>query len=198
MPASSRYKLPGSSSAPPIVSTAASNATVTLTTNKPADCGNVGTCRTRLNVNKSRSTGAEGYVALRPIPQLFLSGSVNYDDARQQSGLTDTTTKKPHINRVPSPKQTIRASYTTPMLGAWTVMWRHEGHTTTLQGVWLDPFTVVDANVQRELLPGMTGFVSVENVGDTKYQVNVSGTGAAALYSFGMPRTIRAGVGIVR
>jgi iron complex outermembrane receptor protein len=174
------------------------NVPVTLTTNKPADCGTVATCRTRLNVNKSRSTGAEGYVAVRPIPQLFLSGSVNYDDARQQSGLTDTTTKKPHINRVPSPKQTLRASYTTPALGAWTVIWRHEGHTTTLQGVWLDPFTVVDANVQREILPGMTGFVSVENVADTKYQVNVAGTGAAALISYGMPRTLRMGVGIVR
>ena len=42
----------------------------------------------------------------------------------------------------------------TAMFGDWTAMWRHEGHTTTLQGVWLDPYTVVDANVQRELVPG--------------------------------------------
>ena len=58
-------------------------------------------------------------------------------------------------------------------------MWRHEGHTTTLQGVWLDPFTVVDANVQRDLIPGIRGFVSVENLGNTQYQINLSAAGAA-------------------
>ena len=95
---------------------------------------------------------------------------------------------------MPSPKQTIRASYATPAFGAWTVIWRHEGHTTTLQGAWLDPFTVVDANVQREVVPGVLGFVSGENIGDTKYQVNLSGTGANTLISYGMPRTVRIGL----
>ena len=47
--------------------------------------GTVTTCRTRLNVNKSRSEGIEGYVGVRPVPQLFLSGAVSYDDDRQQS-----------------------------------------------------------------------------------------------------------------
>jgi hypothetical protein len=77
--------------------------------------------------------------------QLFLSGR-SYDDARQQSGLPATATDdtKPHINRVPSPKQTIRATWSSRMLGDWTALWRHEGHTTTLQGVWLDPFTDYD------------------------------------------------------
>ena len=54
---------------------------------RPAECGAVDRCRTRLNVNKSRSEGGEAYIALRPIQQLFVSGSVNYDDDRQQSGL---------------------------------------------------------------------------------------------------------------
>ena len=101
---------------------------------------------------------------------------MNYDDARQQSGLPATATDdtKPHINRVPSPKQTIRATWSSTMLGDWTAIWRHEGHTTTLQGVWLEPFTVVDANVQREIVPGMRGFVSVENLTDKEYQINLS------------------------
>jgi len=102
--------------------------------------------------------------------------------------------KKPHINRVPSPKQTIRGTWSTKMFGDWTAMWRHEGHTTTLQGVWLEPFTVVDANVQRDLLPGLRGFVSVENITDKKYQINLSAAGAAGIASFGMPRTVRAGL----
>ena len=61
---------------------------------------------------------------------------------------TATDSTKPHINRVPSPKQTLRGTWSSAMLGDWTAIWRHEGHTTTLQGVWLDPYTVVDANVR--------------------------------------------------
>src|SRR6185295_7185261 len=145
--------------------------------------------RQRLNVSKSKSKGGEAYVALRPVRPLFISGSVNYDDDRVVSGPPGTVVGA-HINRVPSPKQTIRATYTDAKFGTWTGIWRHEGHTTTLQGAWLEPYTVVDANVQRELVRGITGFVSVENIGDTQYQINVAGAGASALYSFGMPRTV--------
>lgn len=151
--------------------------------------------RQRLNVNRSRSKGGEAYLALRPIEPLVISGSVNYDDARVVS---DDASNGRHINRVPSPKQTIRATYTSRLLGSWTGIWRHEGYTTTLQGAPLAPFTVVDANAQREVVPGVLGFVSVENIGDTKYQVNLSGSGANALVSYGLPRTVRVGVTLSR
>jgi outer membrane receptor protein involved in Fe transport len=175
------------------------NLTATSVPSRPVECGTVATCRTRLNVNKSRSEGGEAYIGLRPIPQLFLSGAVSYDDDRQQSGLpvTATDSTKPHINRVPSPKQTIRGTYSSALLGDWTAIWRHEGHTTTLQGVWLDPYTVVDVNVQHEVAPGVRGFVSVENVTDKTYQINLSGAGTAAspiVVSQGLPRTVRVGV----
>ena len=52
---------------------------------------------------------------------------------------------------------------------------------TTLQGAWLDPFTVVDVNAQRDLVPGVRGFVAVDNVGDTKYQITLSSTAPNAL-----------------
>jgi iron complex outermembrane receptor protein len=149
--------------------------------------------RQRLNVSKSKSKGGEAYVALRPIRPLFVSGSVNYDDARVVSGPPGTVVGA-HINRVPSPKQTIRASYTSGRFGTWTGIWRHEGKTTTLQGAWLDPYTVVDANVQRELVPGIRGFVSVENITDEQYQINLAGTGANTLISYGLPRTVRIGL----
>jgi iron complex outermembrane receptor protein len=149
--------------------------------------------RQRLNVNKSRSKGGEAYVALRPVRQVMLSGSVNYDDARVVSGPPGTVVGA-HINRVPSPKQTIRGSYTSGKFGTWTGIWRHEGKTTTLQGAWLDPYTVFDANVQRELIPGVTAFVSVENIADEQYQINLSGSGANALISYGLPRTVRVGL----
>ena len=170
------------------------NVPVTLTpAQRPPECGTTTTCRKRLNVSRSRSKGGEAYIALRPVQALFISGAVNYDDARVVSGPPGTVTGAP-INRVPSPKQTIRASYVTPLLGDITAMWRHEGQTTTLQGLPLEPFTVVDASLRRELVPGLRAMLSVENVGDTNYQVNVVGTGAAALFSYGMPRTVRIGL----
>ena len=175
------------------------NLTATSVPPKPAECGTVATCRTRLNVNKSRSEGGEAYLALRPIPELFLTGAVNYDNDRQQSNLPAGTTDdtKPHVNRVPSPKQTIRGTWSSPMLGDWTAIWRHEGRTTTLQGAWLDAYTVIDANVERDLFEGVRGFLSVENLTNSNYQVNLAGSGTAAspfVFTQGLPRTLRLGV----
>ncbi|GLC25740.1 TonB-dependent receptor [Roseisolibacter agri] len=155
------------------------------------------TTRQRRNVTRTRSQGAEAYVALRPIEALFLSAGVSYDDARQQSNIADPA-HKPHVNRVPSPRQTLRATYTSPLLGAYTAIWRHEGHTTTLQGAWLDPFTVVDLHGRREVIPGVSAFAALENVGDTRYQVNLTGAGTSALMSYGMPRTLRVGLTLDR
>jgi outer membrane receptor protein involved in Fe transport len=75
-------------------------------------------------------------------------------------------------------------------------MWRHEGHTTTLQGVWLDPYTVVDANVQREIVAGLRGFVSVENIANTQYQISLAlpTSTTPRLEQRGLPRTVRVGV----
>ena len=63
--------------------------------------------------------------------------------------------------------------------------------------MWLEPYTVVDANVQREVAPGLRGFVSVDNLFNANYQVNLAGTGTTAnplITSRGMPRTVRVGV----
>jgi hypothetical protein len=34
-------------------------------------------------------------------------------------------------------------------------------------------------------VPGLRGFVSLENIGNANYQINLSGTGSAALISYG-------------
>lgn len=175
------------------------NVPVTLTTNKPAACGAIATCRQRLNVNRSRSRGGEAYLAAQLAPDFLVTLGVNYDDARQQSGLPAGTSdkRKPHINRVPSPKQVLRATYSPVGWGDWTVIARHEGRTTTLGGVGLHQYTVVDANVQREVAKGLRAFISVENIGDVRYEINIAGAGTAAnpfIISNGLPRTIRAGL----
>ena len=153
--------------------------------------------RQRLNVSRSRSRGGEAYVALRTIEALVVSAGVNYDDARVVSGPAGTVVGS-HINRVPSPKQTVRATWASQRLGTYTAIWRHEGHTTTLQGAALDPYTVVDASARREILPGLLGFVTVENVGDVRDPINLAGTGASALLSYGLPRTVRIGLEAAR
>ena len=147
--------------------------------------------RQRLNVARSRSKGAELSLAWRPVDALLLSAGASYDDDRVVS--SDSTNGQ-HINRVPSPRYTVKATYTSEELGQLTVIWRHEGRTTTLQALPLAPFSVLDADLQRDIVRGVTAFVAVENITNTRYQVNVSGTGAAALVSYGLPRTLRAGV----
>jgi outer membrane receptor protein involved in Fe transport len=151
------------------------------------------TIRQRLNVQQAKSKGIEAYVAIRPIQQLFISGSVNVDDDRVVAGPAGTVVGAP-FNRVPSPRQTIRAMYTSELVGEAAVIWRHEGQTTTLQGLPLEPFTTVDATYRREVVPGLRAFVAAENLGNKLFMINQSGTGTAALISYGMPRTIRVGM----
>jgi outer membrane receptor for ferrienterochelin and colicin len=176
------------------------NVPVTLTgADRPAVCGAIATCRERLNVTAVRSTGAEGYLAVRPIEPLLLSAGVSYDDARQESGLPANTpnANKPHVNRVPSPKQTIRATYMSSLTGEWTVIWRHEGQTTTLGGLPLEAYTVVDAHAEHELVRGLSVFGAMDNIGNVQYQINIAGSGTAAsptIISRGWPRTFRLGV----
>ncbi|HKW47943.1 MAG TPA: TonB-dependent receptor [Gemmatimonadaceae bacterium] len=172
------------------------NVPTTIPNASNPQCGAIATCRQRLNVSSSRSQGAEGYVAVRPLNQLLVSASVNYDDDRQQSGIP-AGQPKPHINRVPSPKQTIRATYDSRWFGDWTAIWRHEGTTTTLQGFALDPYTVADATWQRELLPGFTSVVSLENITNAQYEVSTTAA-ANGIASFGLPRTLRVGVRVER
>jgi outer membrane receptor protein involved in Fe transport len=146
--------------------------------------------RQRQNVQRSRSTGGEAYLALRPVEELLLSASVNYDHAVVVANEANPATIGNYIGRVPQQRQVIRATYATPMLGSLTALWRHEGKNSTFNGTQLDPFTVLDANYTRDISSGVSLFASVENVGDVKYQVNFSG----GIVSLGLPRTVRVGV----
>lgn len=150
--------------------------------------------RQRQNVQRSRSTGGEAYLALRPVEALLLSASVNYDHAVVVTNDANPATVGNYIGRVPQQRQVIRATYGTPVLGSLTALWRHEGKNSTFNGTQLDPFTVVDANYTRDLTRGLSVFASVENVGDVKYQVNYSG----GIVSLGLPRTVRVGVRVGR
>jgi iron complex outermembrane receptor protein len=152
--------------------------------------------RQRQNVQKTRSRGGEVYLAVRPIQELMLSASVNYDNAKIVSGPAGTVVGQ-RVGRVPVQKQVVRASYSSPLFGTWTLIGRHEGVVTTLQGVPLQPFTVADANVQKELLRGISAFVSVENITNEQYQIALSAV-SNGIASLGLPRTLRVGIQAIR
>ena len=152
--------------------------------------------RQRQNVQKTRSRGGEAYLAIRPIHELLVSASVNYDDAKIVSGPAGTVVGQ-RVGRVPVQKQVVRVSWANPVVGTWTVIGRHEGVVTTLQGVPLQPYTVADANVQKELFSGISLFASLENITNEKYQVGLSAA-SNGIVSLGLPRTFRLGVQAVR
>jgi outer membrane receptor protein involved in Fe transport len=150
--------------------------------------------RKRQNVQRSRSTGGEAYLALRPIERLLLSASVNYDHDVIVSDAANAANVGNYIGRVPQQRQVIRAMYGTPALGTLTALWRHEGKNSTFNGTQLDPFTVVDVDYTRDIMPTVSVFASVENVANAEYQVNLAST----VVSLGLPRTLRAGLRVVR
>ena len=62
----------------------------------------------------------------------------------------------------------------------------------------LPPFSVLDLNAQRLVVPGVRAILSMENVTNEQYQVNIAGSGANELISYGLPRTFRLGIEVFR
>jgi hypothetical protein len=63
---------------------------------------------------------------------------------------------------------------------------RGEGHTRF--ATWLD------LNAQGSIVPGLRAIVSLENVTNVQYEVNLAGSGANELNSYGLLRTLRVGI----
>jgi iron complex outermembrane receptor protein len=137
----------------------------------------------RQNVGAARSRGVEGEVAIRPVPVVTIAASYNYDHARVSA--TDAP-----VNRVPLHRAAVRVTYDSPRIVTANVLLRLEGENHALGGARLAPFTVFDADLRREVTRGLDAFLSVENLFDREYVVNVSGP----LESIGLPRTVRGGV----
>jgi outer membrane receptor protein involved in Fe transport len=152
--------------------------------------------RQRQNVQKSRARGGEVFLALRPIQPLYITASANYVDAKIVAGPAGTVIGQ-RVGRVPVQRENVRVTYSTPLLGALTVTGRHEGVTTTLQGVPLKPYNLVDAMYRREIINSVAGFIAIDNVADTKYQVALTAV-LNGVASLGMPRTVRVGVDVTR
>jgi outer membrane receptor protein involved in Fe transport len=137
----------------------------------------------RQNVGEAKSRGIEGEIALRPVREVTVAASYNYDRARV------TATDKP-VNRVPLHRAAVRFTYDRPTLATLNLLLRTEGENHALGGARLAPFTVFDVDVRRDIHRGLEVFVAAENLFNREYVVNVAGP----LESIGLPRTVRGGV----
>jgi iron complex outermembrane receptor protein len=139
----------------------------------------------RQNVGAARSRGGEGELAIRPLEELTLSLSYNYDLAR-------VVATKAFVNRVPLQRGAARLTYEAPRIGTINGLFRYEGPNHALGGARMGPYGVFDLDGRREIARGADIFVAVENLFDRKYTVNWSGP----LESLGLPRTIRGGMSL--
>lgn len=139
----------------------------------------------RQNVGAARSRGAEGEVAIRPLEELTLSVSYNYDLAR-------VVATKAFVNRVPLQRGAARLTWDSPRFATINGIVRYEGPNHALGGARMAPYGVFDLDARREILPNAEIFAGAENLFDRKYTVNWQGP----LESIGLPRTIRGGVAL--
>jgi outer membrane cobalamin receptor len=139
----------------------------------------------RQNVGAARSRGAEGELAIRPIEELTLALSYNYDLAR-------VVATKAFVNRVPLQRGAARLTFNAPRIATINGIFRYEGPNHALGGARLGPYGIFDLDARHEIRPGTDIFGAVENLFDRQYTVNFQG----ALESLGLPRTIRGGVSV--
>ena len=136
----------------------------------------------RENLGRATANGGEGEIALHPIEPLTVSASYDYDHARVLA------TGAP-VNRVPLQRATARVGWDSPLVNA-SVDARYEGINHALGGRAMTPYTLFDLDARREVIPGATLFVDVENLFNRQYTANWTGP----LEQLGLPRTIRVGV----
>ena len=98
----------------------------------------------RQNVGAARSRGAEGEIAIRPLEEVTLAVSYNYNLAR-------VVATKAFVNRVPLQRGTARLSYDSPRIATLTGIFRYEGPNHALGGARLAPFGVFDFDARREI-----------------------------------------------
>jgi outer membrane receptor protein involved in Fe transport len=140
----------------------------------------------RQNVGTARAEGLEGELGIDPLPGLHLSGSYDYDDARNTSGSGSGT----RVSRIPLQRADGRITYDSPFWGDYGIVLQYEGQNTSLSGAPLTPYTIVNLHAGHSVRGDLGVFLNVENLFNRTYPIDNSG----GLISIGMPFTIRLGV----
>jgi outer membrane cobalamin receptor len=136
----------------------------------------------RENLGAATANGGEAELALHPVEPLTLSASYDYDHAR-------VLATGAAVNRVPLQRATARIGWDSPLVNA-SVDAHYEGINHALGGMAMKPYTLLDLDARREVIPGAALFVDVENLLDRQYTANWAGP----LEQLGLPRTVRVGI----
>ena len=150
--------------------------------------------RRRENLGRTRARGLELEGEARPTSRLAVAASWLLVDSTVRSFAADPTLVGKRVPQVPRAQAAVSLS------------WRSAATTATVAGRWsagafeddrntatLDRFTLVDAEVARELRRRLTAFVAAENLFDEESVV-----GRAGITTVGTPRLVRAGLRIAR
>lgn len=150
--------------------------------------------RRRENLGRTRVRGLELEGEAQPWRRLAFAGSWLFADSTVRSFAADPALVGKRVPQVPRAQASLSLS------------WRGDAATATVAGRWstaafeddrntaaLDRYTLVDAEVARELRRGLNVFVAVENLFDEEYAV-----GRAGVTTVGTPRLVRTGVRLSR
>jgi outer membrane receptor protein involved in Fe transport len=155
----------------------------------PLNAGQV--CRQRRNIGSLRTVGLETEVDWRPSRAVSVALSYTYNPTRvsAEGQSVDGNEARGAIRHGATAAVTAHV----PHVGTVAIDARHISSRwdDDRNSIGLDPFTVVGMRISRDLSGVLTGYVRIENVTDTRYEVTRDTRGLAEL---GAPRWVTAGL----
>jgi outer membrane receptor protein involved in Fe transport len=146
--------------------------------------------RERQNTDTVRAAGLEVEADVRPHPYWTVGGLIGYTRANFTSAPAQPTLEGNRVPQVPTYQLGATLTYTNPHLFTAAAQMRVFGDQfdDDQNEFELNGFGVLDVTASREVVRGLQGFVAVENVFDTEYDV-----GRTPIRTIGWPRTVRVG-----
>jgi len=128
------------------------------------------------NVGTGRSQGVETALGWAPTPAFRLQASYAYTDARVTSSNLDPTIPGSHIPYVPRHLLTGSLAFRVPFAGTLVVDGRSQSVTylDAANRLRLDPSTVFDAALNRQIGAGLEARIAVTNVFDRRYVSDIT------------------------
>jgi outer membrane receptor protein involved in Fe transport len=146
--------------------------------------------RERQNTDTVRAAGVEIEADVRPHPSWTVGGLVGYTRSNFTSAPAQPALEGNRVPQVPRYQLGATLTYTNPRLFTAAAQWRAFGDQfdDDLNEFELEGFNVLDVSASRELVRGVQGFLAIENLFDTEYDV-----GRTPIRTIGWPRTVRVG-----
>jgi iron complex outermembrane recepter protein len=147
--------------------------------------------RQRQNLGQARIRGVGLEADYRPVPPLRIQASYLLSDARVEEFPADPTIEDNWLPQVPRHRVSLRLDYLNPRLLNVSLQGRYEGSRfdDDRNQLPLDSLFVVDLSLDRPLGDTFGAFLSVQNLFDYRYAVQVT-----PVELLGLPITVTAGL----